>query len=73
MRFSIEVALKIEGVILKQGGQFYAKKNEEIVRIATKFIREIKMSTGMRDTKIVQVMIDGERDITDQVINYEFK
>jgi hypothetical protein len=70
MRFNLNVVLNIEGTNVVQGGEFYAKRKEDIPGVAYEWIRKIKMSTGYRDTEIVQVTVNGENDITDEVRKY---
>jgi hypothetical protein len=67
MKFNLNVVLNIEGTNVVQGGEFYAKRKEDIPGIAYEWIRKIKMDTGYRNTVIVEVLVNGETDITDQV------
>jgi hypothetical protein len=70
MKFNLNVVLNIEGTNVVQGGEFYAKRKEDIPGIANEWIRKIKMDTGYRDTVIVEVLVNGETDITEEVRNY---
>ncbi|KAA0565351.1 hypothetical protein F0342_07010 [Bacillus sp. CH30_1T] len=56
---------------MKQGGTFYARSNNDVVRVAYEYIRDIRMRTGMRDTVIIEVKVNGEHDITQDVRNYQ--
>lgn len=69
MRFNLEVVLSIEGTIVKQAGVFQARNKADIPNWARKWIREIKMNTGYRETEVVSVILNGEEDIT-QEVNY---
>jgi hypothetical protein len=70
MKFNLNVVLNIEGTNVVQGGEFYAKRKEDIAGIANEWIRKIKMDTGYRDTVIVEVLVNSETDITEEVRNY---
>jgi hypothetical protein len=70
MRFNLNVVLNIEGTNVVQGGEFYAKKKEEIPSVAYEWIRKIKMATGYRDTEIVEVTVNEESNITEEVKNF---
>jgi hypothetical protein len=70
MKFNLNVVLNIEGTNVVQGGEFYAKRKEDIPGIANEWVRKIKMDTGYRDTVIVEVLVNGETDITEEVRNY---
>jgi hypothetical protein len=70
MKFNLNVVLNIEGTNVVQGGEFYARRKEDIPGIAYEWIRKIKMDTGYRDTVIVEVLVNGETDITDEVRKY---
>jgi hypothetical protein len=70
MKFNLNVVLNIEGTNVVQGGEFYAKRKEDIPGIAYEWIRKIKMDTGYRDTEIVEVVVNEETDIAQKVKDY---
>ena len=71
MKFVLKVDLNIEGNRIRQQGEFTAKKETEIPLVAYNWIRQIKMKTGFRDTKIEKVSWNEENDITDKVIEID--
>jgi phosphosulfolactate synthase (CoM biosynthesis protein A) len=70
MKFNLDVSLIIDGIGNKLGGTFYAKSNRDVVKVAYDYVRSVKMETGMRHTVIEEVLVNGEHDITEDVINY---
>jgi hypothetical protein len=70
MKFNLSVSLSIDGIGNKSGGTFYARANNEVVKVAYDYVRSIKMQTGMRHTVIEEVLVNGEYDITEDVKNY---
>ncbi|WGG47698.1 hypothetical protein [Rossellomorea sp. DA94] len=70
MRFNLSVSLSIDGIGNKAGGTFYARANNEVVKVAYDYVRSIKMQTGMRHTVIEEVIVNSEHDITEDVKNY---
>jgi hypothetical protein len=68
LRVNLEIVLEIEGTGVVQGGEFYARNNEDVIRVAYEYIKKIKMQTGMRSTKIASVKVNGQHDITQKVM-----
>ncbi|MGM0867492.1 MAG: hypothetical protein ACQEWF_22810 [Bacillota bacterium] len=71
MKFTLNVVLNIEGTNVVQGGTFYARSNNDVVKVAYEYIREIKTKSGMRDTVIIEVKVNGKHSIIEDVKNYE--
>lgn len=67
MRIVIRIDLSIEGNRSSLSGQFTARSMEDIPVVAYEWIRSIKRGTGYRDTKILKVVYDGDKDITEKV------
>jgi hypothetical protein len=67
MKFILTVHLDIEGQKLMQYGDFTARRVEDIPRIAYEWIQHIKRETGYRPTYIEKVIVDSEKDITEEV------
>ncbi|EIJ79094.1 hypothetical protein PB1_16094 [Bacillus methanolicus PB1] len=67
MKIKLTVHLDIEGQKLMQSGSFSARREEDIPGIAYEWIQQIKRETGYRDTRIEKVIVDNEKDITEEV------
>jgi hypothetical protein len=67
LRFNMEVHLIIEGTGTLSRGIFTARNKSEIANVAYQFIQNIKRETGYRTTLIHKVIIDGTKDITEEV------
>jgi hypothetical protein len=70
MKVNLSVSLRINDIGNKSGGNFYVKSNSHVVKVAYNYVRSIKMQTGMRDTIIEEVLVNGEHDITEEVRKY---
>lgn len=67
MKIVIRVDLSIDGVRSLKSGQFILRRKEDIPNVAYEWIRQIKRETGYRQTEILKVIYDGDKDITDEV------
>jgi hypothetical protein len=67
LRFNLEVHLIIEGTGMLSRGIFTARNKNEITNVAYQYIQNIKRETGYRTTLIHKVIIDGTKDITEEV------
>lgn len=63
----MEVHLIIEGTGTLSRGIFKARNKSEMANVAYQYIQNIKRETGYRTTLIHKVIIDGTKDITDEV------
>lgn len=52
-------------------GRFAARNQSEILLIAYQVVRNIKRETGYRTTLIEQVIVNGSKDITEDVKKFE--
>lgn len=71
MRINLQIHLNIEGNKSMSRGSFTVKREEDIPRIAYEWIRKIKRETGYRNTIIDKVIVNNEKDITDEVREIE--
>ncbi|MDE3841073.1 hypothetical protein C0966_17570 (plasmid) [Bacillus methanolicus] len=67
MIIHLKVHFDIEGNKLMQSGTFTVRKEEDIPTVAYKWIQKIKRETGYRDTRIDKVIVNNEKDITEEV------
>lgn len=72
MKVTIEVFLDIEGAQMRSGGSFYVdvreyKKDPDFAAavVAYQHIQGIIRQTGYRETEILKVVYEGNKDITD--------
>jgi hypothetical protein len=67
MRINLQVHLNVEDQKLAQSGSFVVRKESDIPKIAHDWIRKIKRETSYRDTYIEKVLVNSEKDITEEV------
>ncbi|AIE61732.1 hypothetical protein [Bacillus methanolicus] len=67
MKIKLTVHLDVEDQKLLQFGDFTVRKEEDIPGTAYEWICEIKKETGYRDTCINKVIVNNEKDITEEV------
>jgi hypothetical protein len=67
MRINLQIHLDIEDQNVTRSGSFTVRKAEDIPEIAYEWIRQIKRETSYRDTHIEKVLVNSEKDITEEV------
>ncbi|KML06779.1 hypothetical protein [Rossellomorea marisflavi] len=67
MKVLVDLVLSIDGIHMRKGGEFDVRKRSDISLLICRWINQIKMDTGYRDTEIVSVYLDGSEDLTEEV------
>ncbi|MEW5568151.1 hypothetical protein [Rossellomorea marisflavi] len=67
MKVLVDLVLSIDGIHMRKGGEFDVRKRSDIPLLICRWINQIKMDTGYRDTEIVSVYLDGSEELTEEV------
>ncbi|MGX1264397.1 hypothetical protein RKD55_002201 [Rossellomorea marisflavi] len=67
MKVLVDLVLSIDGTHMRKGGEIDVRKRQDIPLLVCRWINQIKMDTGYRETEIVSVYLDGNEDVTEQV------
>ena len=67
MKVLVDLVLSIDGTHMRKGGEFEVRKRPDVPLLVCRWINQIKMDTGYRETEIVSVYLDGDEDVTEQV------
>jgi hypothetical protein len=73
MRITINVHMIVNGTRSLKRGEFNVNKNEDIALFAYGWVKHIRMETGYFDRQsiIEKVIVNGDQDITEQVIEID--